>query len=53
MWENIVTARLTASARVRGGRDVNIRRQVDSAGRPSRGAPVVDMIEVSVRTRPG
>jgi len=32
MWENIITARLTASARVRGGRDVNIRRQVDSAG---------------------
>jgi hypothetical protein len=53
MWENIVTARFIASARFRGGRDVNIRRQVDIAGRPRRFAPVVDMIDVSVRTLPG
>jgi len=46
MWRNMFAARSTASARVRGGRDVNIRRQVDIAGRPSRGAPVVDMIDV-------
>src|ERR1700704_1576960 len=53
MWENIFAARSIASARVRGGRDVNILRQVDNAGRPRRGAPVVDMIDVNVRTLPG
>ncbi len=53
MWRNMFAARSIASARVRGGRDVNIRRQVDNAGRPSRGAPVVDMIDVNVRTLPG
>ena len=46
------TARSIAASRVRGGLAA-IRRQVDSAGRPTRRAPVVDMIEVSVRTRPG
>ena len=30
-----------------------IRSHVDSAGLPMRGAPVFDMIDVSVRTRPG
>ena len=53
MWENMFAARSIASARVRGGRDVSIRRQVDNAGRPRRGAPVVDMIDVNVRTLPG
>ena len=31
----------------------HFRHHVDSAGRPMRGAPVFDMIDVSVRTRPG
>jgi hypothetical protein len=53
MWENMFAARSIASARVRGGRDISIRRHVDIAGRPSRGAPVVDMIDVNVRTLPG
>ncbi len=53
MWANMFAARSIASSRVRGGRDVSIRRQVDSAGLPRRAAPVVDMIDVSVRTRPG
>jgi hypothetical protein len=53
MCENMFAARSMASARVRGGRDVNIRRHVENAGRPSRGAPVVDMIDVNVRTLPG
>ncbi|HEY4730328.1 MAG TPA: hypothetical protein VIH41_04305, partial [Myxococcales bacterium] len=38
---------------LRGGLAVANRHHVDGAGRPMRGAPVVDMIEVSVRTRPG
>ena len=53
MWKHIIAARLIASSRVRGGRDVIIRRHVDIAGRPRRGAPVVDMIDVNVRTLPG
>ena len=53
MWENIFAARSIASSRVRGRRDVNIRRHVDNAGRPTRGAPVVDMMDVNVRTLAG
>jgi hypothetical protein len=53
MWLNIRTAPSIASRRSRGGRAVAIRHHVDRAGRPTRGAPVFDIIDVSVRTRPG
>ena len=53
MWRKIATSRSIASSRVRGGLAVANRRHVDIAGLPIRGAPVVDMIDVSVRTRPG
>ena len=54
MWRNMShRARRPPRARFRGGFAVAIRHHVDSAGRPMRGAPVVDMIDVSVRTRPG
>ena len=53
MWRKMPTAPSTASARLRAGFTVAIRHHVDGAGRPIRGAPVVDMIDVNVRTRPG
>lgn len=53
MWRKMSTARSSACVRLRGRGALTTRERVDIAGWPTRIEPVVDMIDVNVRTRAG